>query len=352
MDPELAPKRSLQLLPAAVFLGLILLLGALLYLLYGEVRQSFSASSKEELPSPQAQSTPSPKASKPTAPVPSTATPISGVTEEPAAASQISFDLTGDKLTLRYKDHDTLYMTLTERTVNNWFALINDPYSALIVFGCNPFSKEDGAPINSATNVTNLRAASGEWNLSALDNVKLFPFFSSAPTTVGIARGLIDASGQFKGLELYFVDAYSGDAAMIASEQCVFPTWLSRAEFPPAYSTGRYIYLVPNLVGDNVTAQIKSWVEGEYKDDSDRFTKLALEEFSRAKLSSAELGLLAGTDISNITFTDEQYKAIAKLVRLFYYGKVLGKNSALQALISQLHPSIQKALRENQDLKL
>ncbi|MBX7137234.1 MAG: sel1 repeat family protein [Oligoflexia bacterium] len=76
------------------------------------------------------------------------------------------------------------------------------------------------------------------------------------------------------------------------------------------------------------------------------------QEFAAAKLSRADLDLLARTDLDSGNIEQEQIPAIQKLIRLFFYGKQLGKSDSLAVLLDRVHPSLQRAVLENPDLQI
>ncbi len=115
----------------------------------------------------------------------------------------------------------------------------------------------------------------------------------------------------------------------------------------------------PSLsLGASVIRDITSdSADGSTVSHPEMFTSMAMGEFKDAKLTKAELSTLGGLNINldinkGESLSGEDSNTLTKLIKLVYYGKKLDKGPSIAVLIESLHPSIQRALLENQDLAI
>lgn len=232
-----------------------------------------------------------------------------------------------------------------------WIGAIHDPYSPLVNLSGTPFFSGEGLPIKPANNIVRMTNDNGQFEIYE-STFKPFPFFSSAPTTIGIIEGYYEPASYSSHLRMTFIDLKRGLTSQILSEEIAFPQWFKKGGYPPAYATQKYIVLHPKnrWHGAMVYQTLMKFRDGQYQKETDAFHTLCARELSQSMLSDQDIKLLRKTDLNSSEYNEGQSAAVQKLVRVLYYSKQTGASDVAGRIVPLLHPSIQNVVSARADL--
>jgi hypothetical protein len=231
-----------------------------------------------------------------------------------------------------------------------WLAAIRNPYSPLQIANGSPFLENTKLKLPIADSIGSLVGPDGNFRTLTDKDLPRFPFFSSAATTIGFVLGENRSGGREGSVLLYFFDTASDAVATIPLPGLLFPEWLRNRGAPPPFLMRRTITLSSgsDAVSDVVVGSVQGYGNGRYTDDQVLRGIIAGEEFKKSLLTKDELAALKRTDFAHASAAGGPlYPAVQKIIRLLWYGKMLGRGDALAALAGQLHPATANAIRAN-----